>query len=171
MTENYSANLILEVVMRVREIMTKNPVCCWPSSSTLSAALLMQETDTGIVPVIQDPFTPRLVGVVTDRDLCLHVVAAGRDPASTWISGCMTEDPICCTEQDDIPHALELMKTHHVRHLPVVNEKHEIVGLLSLSDLLRKAGIEASTIAATLRSMCESAHAAPQRVERIITAA
>jgi len=64
--------------MKVSEIMTKNPVCCWPSSSTLSAALLMQETDAGIVPVIQDPFTPRLVGVVTDRDLCLYVVAAGR---------------------------------------------------------------------------------------------
>jgi CBS domain-containing protein len=45
--------------MKVSEIMTKNPVCCWPSSSTLSAALLMQETDTGIVPVIQNPFPAR----------------------------------------------------------------------------------------------------------------
>jgi CBS domain-containing protein len=171
MTENYSANLILEVVMKVSEIMTKNPACCWPSSSTLSTALLMQEGDTGIVPVIQDPFTPRLVGVVTDRDLCLHVIAAGRDPASTWISGCMTEDPFCCTEQDDVSHALELMNTHQVRRLPVVNEKHEIVGLLSLSDLVGKAGIEAGVIAATLRSICEPAHAPKQRIERIITAA
>jgi CBS domain-containing protein len=66
--------------MKVSEVMTKKPVCCWPSSSTLSAALLMQETDTGVLPVIQDRFTPTLVGVVTDRDLCLHVVASGRDP-------------------------------------------------------------------------------------------
>ena len=157
--------------MKVSEIMTKNPVCCWPSSSTLSAALLMQETDIGIVPVIQDPFTPRLVGVVTDRDLCLHVIAAGRDPASTWISGCMTEDPVCCTEQDDVSPALELMKTHQVRRLPVVNEKHEIVGMLSLSDSVCKAGIEASVIAATLRRLCEPAQAAKPRVERIIRAA
>jgi len=157
--------------MKVSEIMTRNPVCCWPSSSTLSAALLMQETDTGIVPVIQDPFTPRLVGVVTDRDLCLRVVAVGRDPASTWISGCMTEDPVCCTEQDDVFHAIELMKTYQIRRLPVVNERHEIAGMLSLSDLVSKAGIEASAIAATLRSICEPTHAAKKRTERIITAA
>ena len=96
--------------MKVSEIMTNNPVCCWPSSSTLSAALLMQETDTGIVPVIQDPFTPRLIGVVTDRDLCLYVVAAGRDPSSSWVDGCMRQDPVCCTEQDDVSLALDLMK-------------------------------------------------------------
>src|SRR5215472_8558335 len=104
--------------MKVAEIMTKRPVCCWPSGSTLSAALLMQEADTGVVPVIQDPFTPILVGVVTDRDLCLYVVASGRDPSSSWVDGCMTRDPIYCTEQDDISHALELMKTHQIRRLP-----------------------------------------------------
>ena len=157
--------------MKVSEIMTRNPVCCWPSSSTLSAALLMQETDTGIVPVVQDHFTPRLVGVVTDRDLCLHVVAAGRDPASTWVDRCMKEDPICCTEQDDVSLALQLMKKHQIRRLPVVNEKHEIAGMLSLSDLVRKAGIEEGVIAAALRSICEPAHAPKQRIERIITAA
>jgi CBS domain-containing protein len=157
--------------MKVSEIMTKNPACCWPSSSALSAALLMQETDTGIVAVIQDPFTPRLVGVVTDRDLCLHVVAAGRDPASTWVDGCMKEDPICCTQQDDVSLALELMKKHQIRRLPVVNEKHEIVGMLSISDLLRKAGMEAGVMTATLRSICEPAHATEQRMDRIIEAA
>jgi CBS domain-containing protein len=157
--------------MKVTEIMAKNPVRCWPSSSTLSAALLMQETDTGIVPVIQDPFTPILVGVVTDRDLCLHVVAAGRDPSSTWIDACMTRDPVCCTEQDDVSRAVDLMKTHQIRRLPVVNEKHEVVGMLSLSDLVRKAGIEASVIAETLQSICEPAHAAQQRTARIISAA
>ena len=83
--------------------MTKHLVRCWPSSSTLLAALLMHEADTGVVPVIQDPFTPILVGVVTDRDLCLYVVAGGRDPASTWVDRCMTQDPVCCTERDEVP--------------------------------------------------------------------
>ena len=157
--------------MKVSEIMTKKPVCCWPSSSTLSAALLMQETDTGIVPVIQDRFTSILVGVVTDRDLCLHVVAAGRDPSSTWVDGCMTRDPVCCAEQDNVSLALDLMKTHQVRRLPVVNEKHEVVGMLSLGDVVRKAGIEASVVAAALRSICEHAQVTKQGTERIITAA
>lgn len=158
--------------MKVSEIMTKRPVCCWPSSSTLSAALLMQEADTGVVPVIQDPFTPTLVGVVTDRDLCLHVVATGRDPSSTWVDGCMTKDPVCCTEQDDISRALELMKTHQIRRLPVVNEKHEITGLLSIGDVVvRKAAVEANVIAEVLQAICEPAHVPKQRTERIITAA
>ena len=104
--------------MKVSEIMTKEPVCCWPSSSTLSAALLMQETGTGIVAVVKDPFTPVLVGVITDRDLCLHVVAAGRNPLSTWADGCMTQDPVCCTEQYDVSLALGMMKNHQVRRLP-----------------------------------------------------
>ena len=157
--------------MKVSEIMTKKPVCCWPSSSTLSAALLMQEADTGILPVIKDLFTPTLVGVVTDRDLCLHVVAVDRNPSSTWIDGCMTRDPVYCTEQDDVCRALDLMKTHQVRRLPVVNEKHEIAGMLSFGDLVCKAGIDSTVICATLRSICEPVHAVKQPVERIITAA
>lgn len=155
--------------MKVSEIMTPNPACCWPTSSTLSAALLMQETDIGIVPVVQDPFTPVLVGVVTDRDLCRHVVAGGRDPSSTWVDACMTADPVCCTQQDDISVALELMKSHQIRRLPVVNERHAIVGILSLGDLVRKADLEASAIAAVLRSICEPTQATLH--ERLITAA
>ncbi|HVO63844.1 MAG TPA: CBS domain-containing protein [Terriglobales bacterium] len=157
--------------MKVSEIMTRYPVCCWPSSSTLSAALLMQETDTGIVPVIQDPFTPTLVGVVTDRDLCLHVIAGGRDPASTWVDACMTSDPICCSEQDEISVVLDLMKTHQIRRLPVVNEKHEIVGMLSLGDLVRMTEIEAAAIVRTLRSICEPVQGGQQRSRRNTTAA
>lgn len=157
--------------MKVSEIMTNNPVCCWRSSSTLSAALLMQETDTGIVPVIQDPFTPILVGIVTDRDLCLHVVAAGRDPSCSWVDGCMTQDPVCCTEQDDVSLALDLMKAHQVRRLPVVNEKHEVVGMLSFGDVVRKAGVEANLIVSALESICEPTHATEQKIGRIISAA
>jgi CBS domain-containing protein len=157
--------------MKVSEIMTRRPVCCWPSSSTLSAARLMQETDTGVLPVIQDPFTPRLVGMVTDRDLCLYVVAGGRDPASSWVDGCMTQDPVCCTEQDDISIPLDLMKRHRIRRLPVINEKHEVVGMLSLGDLVRKAGLEAAPIVAALQSICQPAQTTKQRSERIVTAA
>jgi CBS domain-containing protein len=157
--------------MKGSAIMTKKPVCCWPSSSTLTAALLMQETDCGIVPVIQDPFTPILVGVVTDRDLCMHVIAAGRDPSSTWIDGCMTQDPVCCTEHDEVPVALDLMRTQRIRRLPVVNEKHEVVGIVSLSDLVRKADVESSLIATTLQCICEPAPRTEGRTERFITAA
>ena len=157
--------------MKVGEIMTKKPVCCWPSSSTLSAALLMQETDIGVLPVIKDRFPPILVGVLTDRDLCLHVVAADRDPSSTWVDGCMTQDPICCSEQDEVSLALDLMKTHQIRRVPVVNDKHEVVGMLSFSDLVRKAGIEANAVVAALRNICEPTSIPKRGTGRIIPAA
>jgi CBS domain-containing protein len=157
--------------MKVGEIMTKKPVCCWPSSSTLSAALLMQEADTGFLPVILDPFTPTLVGVVTDRDLCLYVVAGGRDSSSSWVDGCMTSDPEYCTEQDDLFLALDLMRTHQIRRLPVVNERHEVVGLLSFGDIVRKPDVEANAIAAALQSICEPTRVPKLGTGRIIPAA
>lgn len=157
--------------MKVGEIMTQKPVCCWPSSSTLSAALLMQESNTGFLPVIQDPFTPTLVGVVTDRDLCLHVVASGRDPSSSWVDGCMSNHPISCTDQDDVSRALDLMKNHRIRRVPVVNEKHEVVGLLSFGDLVHRSGLEANAIVAALQAICKAAQVPQQEMRRIITAA
>jgi CBS domain-containing protein len=157
--------------MRVNEVMTKNPSCCWPSSSALTAATMMQQKDVGVLPVIEDPFTPRLVGVVTDRDLCLHVVAGGRDPAHIWISECMTENPVCCTAEDDVLHSLELMKEHQVRRLPVVNAKREIVGILAFSDLVRKGAIDSAGIAASLQRICEPSHATRKLIKEIVTAA
>jgi len=156
--------------MKVSEVMSKNPACCWPSSSALTAALMMQQRDIGVLPVIKDPFTPRLVGVVTDRDLCLHVVAGGRDPAHIWISECMTEDPVCCTVEDDVRHALALMEEHQVRRLPVVNAKREIVGLLSFSDLVSRGAIAGGEIAAALRRICEPGRAPEKPVKGIVAA-
>jgi CBS domain-containing protein len=132
---------------------------------------MMQQKDIGILPVIHDPFTPTLVGVVTDRDLCLHVVAGGRDPSHIWVSECMTEDPICCTAEDEVLHALELMKEHQVRRLPVVNVKREIVGILTLGDLVRKNAISSIEIAAALDRICEPGHEARKSVAEIVTAA
>ncbi len=156
--------------MKVHEVMTKNPACCYQSSSAVSAATLMQQRGIGVLPVVQDRFSPRLVGVVTDRDLCLHVVAGGRDPAHIWISECMIEDPICCTVEDDVRHALELMEEHRVHRLPVVNAKHEVMGILSLSDLVDKGTISNCEIATALRAMREPIHEVTEPAE-IVTAA
>lgn len=159
------------VAMKVSEIMTRDPAWCSLSSSALTAAMTMQQKDVGILPVAVDPFTHTLVGVVTDRDLCLHVVAAGRDPARIWVSECVTQDPICCTAHDDVHVALELMKTNKVRRLPVVNDRHEIVGMLSFSDMVRRSGIDKSELLAALEQICEPGHAAKELWPRIVTAA
>jgi len=157
--------------MKVGEVMTKNPVCCWPSSSTVTAATMMQSRDTGVLPVVYDRFTPTLVGMVTDRDLCLHVVAASKDPAHIWVSECMTADPVCCTADDDVVYALELMKKHQVRRLPVVNMQREVVGILGLSDLLRESAVATDKVAAAMERICEPGHDTRKPMTDIVTTA
>jgi len=156
--------------MKVHEVMTKNPAFCCPSSSVVRAAATMQQLDIGALPVVLDPSTPRLVGMVTDRDLCLHVVAGGRDPADVWISECMTVDPICCAVGDDVRYALELMEEHQVRRLPVVNAKHEVAGILSLGDLVGKGSINSGEIAEALRTICEPVRETIEPLEMITAA-
>jgi CBS domain-containing protein len=156
--------------MKVHEVLTRNPACCYPSSSALTAATIMQQRGIGVLPVVQDPFTPRLVGVVTDRDLCVHVVAGGRDPADVWIRECMNEDPICCAVEDDVRYALELMEEHRVRRLPVLNAKHEVVGILSISDLVGKGSISSCEIATALRTISGPVHGITQPTEMVTAA-
>jgi len=108
--------------------------------------------------------------MVTDRDLCLHVVAGGKDPADIWISECMTADPICCGVGDDVRYALELMEEHQVRRLPVVNAKHEVAGILSLGDLVGKGSITSVEIAEALRTICEPVREATEPTEMITAA-
>ena len=156
--------------MKVHEVLTVNPACCYPSSSALTAATIMQQRGIGVLPVVQDPFTPRLVGVITDRDLCLHVVAGGRDPADVGIRECMNDDPICCALEDDVRYALELMEEHRVRRLPVLNAKHEVAGILSLSDLVGKGSIGSCEIATALRTINEPVHGITEPTEMVTAA-
>ena len=83
----------------------------------------------------------------------------------------MSNHPIWCSDQDDVSRALDLMKTHQIRRVPVVNEKHEVVGLLSFGDLVHKSGIEATAIVAALQSICEPTQVPNRGALRIITAA
>lgn len=152
--------------MKVHEAMTKNPACCYPSSSAPVAATIMLQRGIGVLPVVQDQGAPRLVGVVTDRDLCLHVVAGGH----IWVRECMTEDPICCAVEDDVRYALELMEEHQVRRLPVVNAKREVAGILSLSDLMGKGSISSGEIATALRTICEPVHGITEPTEMVTAA-
>jgi CBS domain-containing protein len=94
----------------------------------------MSEEDVGIVPVV-DAQTNRLVGVVTDRDLCLDVVAAGRNPKETKIANSLHAQPVICFADDDIEECLEQMKLHQVRRVPIVDEDGRCVGIISQKDL------------------------------------
>jgi len=124
--------------MRVSDLMSRNPAVCIASSSAQTAASLMKEHAVGIVAVVEDAYSRKLVGVVTDRDLCLAVVASGRDPNHVWVRDCMTPDPVFCTPTDKAETALQIMQHHQVRRVPVVNVEKTVLGMVSLSDLVRR---------------------------------
>ena len=123
--------------MRVNDVMTRNPAVCTASSSAQTAAELMKTHGTGIIPVVEDAYNRTLVGVVTDRDLCLAVVAACREPMQVWVRDCMTPDPIFCAPADKAEAALAIMQRYQLRRLPVIDEHKTVHGMVSLGDLVR----------------------------------
>jgi CBS domain-containing protein len=119
--------------MNIRDVMTPNPQCVSPGDSIQSAARVMRDADTGAVPVVDNG---RPVGIVTDRDIVVRVVADGGQldrPISEIVSG----DVISVSPGMSTREAEELMSEHQIRRLPVV-ENDRIVGIVSLGDLAVK---------------------------------
>jgi len=118
--------------MKNREIMTPNPQWVSPETTLAEAARMMQAGNVGMLPVCQDR---RLVGVLTDRDVAVRVVAPGRDPNHTVVRTVMSRVIISCRADEEQATAASMMKSHHVRRLPVLDEQEQLVGIISLSDL------------------------------------
>ena len=119
--------------MNIREVMTPNPRTVAPTDSIQSAARIMRDVDTGAVPVVENG---RPVGIVTDRDIVIRVVADGGE-LSRPVSDIVTEGIIAATPDMSTREAAELMSEYQVRRLPVV-ENERLVGIVSLGDLAVK---------------------------------
>ena len=141
--------------MLVSDIMTLNPACCTPDSTAQEAAARMRSWSTGVLPVIEDVDTCRLAGIVTDRDLCMDVVAASRVPAHVTVKECMTTDVICCAPGEPVERALAAMREHHVRRLPVIDSAGSVVGIISLTDIVRYAALPEAEVMAAVSHICE----------------
>jgi CBS domain-containing protein len=139
--------------MRIKHVMTKDPHCCLPSDSAMKAAAIMREEHAGVVPVIESAENRRIVGVVTDRDLCMNVVAEGRDPNQTTVEECMTTTVVTCSSNDSVEKATELMRENQIRRVPVVNEACELQGIVSLGDVVERATIKSTQTHETLKSV------------------
>ena len=120
---------------KCNEVMTNNPVCCLPKDSAATAAGLMKSKDIGSIPVIENEQTKKLVGIVTDRDLALKVVAEGRDAKTTKVEAVMTHNVVTCRADDDLQKALDAMADHQLRRIPVVNNDNKIVGIIAQADV------------------------------------
>ncbi len=122
--------------MQVCEIMHEHPVCAFGDDSATKVTQLMREQDTGIIPVIEAGSGGKLLGVVTDRDICVRIIAAGYDPSVVRIADFMTSAPICCGPRDPVGYAMVLMREYHVRRIPVVDRENRIGGMLTFANLV-----------------------------------
>ena len=117
------------------ELMTKTLVCCLPHDTVEKAAQLMKSGNIGSIPVIENEQTQKLVGIVTDRDLALKVVAEGRDAKTTKVEAVMTPNVVTCQPDDDLQKTLDAMSEHQLRRIPVVGTGNKILGIISQADV------------------------------------
>jgi len=120
--------------MKVKELMTKNPACVTPEQTVQDAARAMEQADCGLLPVVESSNGGRLIGVVTDRDIALRAVAAGKGP-SARVADVMSANPRCCKPDDDVELVQRVMAEMKVRRVPVVDNDGHGVGIVSQADL------------------------------------
>jgi CBS domain-containing protein len=119
----------------IRDAMTSNPSNVEMSSSVVEAARLMKSEDVGSIPVTEGD---RLVGIVTDRDIAIRVVAEGKDVQSVTVGEIASKELVTVDPQQDLDEALRLMAKHQVRRLPVVEEDGRLVGILAQADVAQQ---------------------------------
>lgn len=117
--------------MNVSEVMTAQVEVISPQQTIGDAAQLMQQLDTGVLPVGEND---RLVGMITDRDIVIRAIAQGRGPDAS-VREAMTESVLYCFEDDGIEDAAKQMGEAQVRRLPVMNRDKRLVGIIALGDL------------------------------------
>lgn len=122
---------------RVDEIMTKNPVYCLPEMGLADVAELMLRFDCGEIPVVYSRSEKKILGVITDRDICIRAVALGVNPAAMNVEQCMSFPPIVVKNYTDINDCCQVMEDNLIKRLPVVDENENLCGMISLADLSR----------------------------------
>lgn len=147
--------------MNVREVMTKTVWTCRASEPMAAAARLMWEHDIGAVPVLDGK--GKLVGIVTDRDLCMGAYFTGEPLTAVLVEHAMSKVVFRIDGAQTLEKAEELMRSKRIRRLPVV-EGEKLVGMITLGDLARAAqarkAVTASEVNATLAAIVEPRHAA-----------
>jgi CBS domain-containing protein len=117
----------------IKEVMTRDVRACEPNATVADAAKLMAQEDVGPIPIVEDG---RLVGIVTDRDIVVRVVAEGRDPNATTVKEIASTDLVTVSPGDDLDEVLNLLAERQVRRLPVV-EGDRLVGIVAQADVAR----------------------------------
>jgi CBS domain-containing protein len=141
--------------MLVKDLMTSAVVWCTPWDTAQRAATLMKAHAVGAIAVVADPSDPLLEGIVTDRDLCCGVVAAGKNADAVQVADLMTRIPVTCGPEDTLEECEELMQEGQVRRIPVVNNRGRCIGIVAQADIALHA--PASQVASTIKEISKPA--------------
>jgi len=122
--------------MKVKEVMKTRADVIHFDHTVEEAAKMMAKGDYGSLPIERND---RMIGMITDRDIVVRVVAKGLNPSSTTVEQCMSEGISYCFEEDEIAVVGQKMISNKIRRMPVVNKNKKLVGMLSLGDIANKA--------------------------------
>jgi CBS domain-containing protein len=136
---------------QLKTIMTPSVDIISPKATTADAARKMKELNVGAIPVCDGE---KLLGMITDRDLVLRVMAISRDPVQATVGEAMTAGVVFCYEDEEAERAAELMAEKQIRRLPVLDRNKRLVGIVSLGDLVMD-GLDQQTSGAVLRDVSD----------------
>lgn len=145
--------------MTIAELMTRNVRACAPTDPLQTAARIMWEQDCGAVPVVGDD--GRVVGMVTDRDVCMAAMFRGQPLHQCAVHDVMSHPVVACRAEDPVKQAEESMRAHRIRRLPIVDAEGRLSGILSVNDLVlaapgaagQRRGLRPEGVATTLSAI------------------
>jgi len=144
--------------MKVKDVMTKDVRTCGLDTDLSAVAKTMWKRDCGVVPVLDNG---HVIGVITDRDICVAVGSKNREPSMITVTEIMTRRVHSCQPDADIREALQVMRAKQVHRLPVIDAKGKLCGILSLNDVAIKARdaakpeeLSADDVERTLEAIC-----------------
>jgi len=159
--------------MRVEDLMTRKVEWCRPEASLEQAARLMWDHDCGCVPVCSGEGVNKVVGMITDRDVCMSAMFQGKSLRDLRVSDAMSKSIATCRSTDTLAQAEKTMQSGRIRRLPVLDKNEVLVGMISLADLAREAAreqtrpqkeITETEVGDTLATICQAPpHSLPSR--------
>lgn len=146
--------------MKVKEVMTPDARAIWLTESLADAAKQMWENDCGVLPIIKDG--RKVVGMITDRDICMAAAMRERSLSHISVEEIMNKTVFAAEADEDIERALQTMREHKIRRLPVLNPEGELEGIVSMNDIVlhaktrngKKPPIDYADVVKTYQAIC-----------------
>jgi CBS domain-containing protein len=117
--------------------MTRDVATVFPDDSVQYATRIMRDEDCGALPVVDS--RGRMIGMITDRDVAVRLVADGYDATHAIVADCMTDEVFACHVNDPLRGCMDVMSRHQIRRLPILNDRDQVIGIVSQGDLSRHA--------------------------------